>query len=89
MPGDRGVGSVKDVQEYDNRNQLIVSFMRSARKQGRLTVILSDTVEHLQFIKDALVEDGIEDNEENFGWYVGLTNKVYTRPKEERYTGYR
>jgi len=89
IPWDRAIVAVKYLQEDYARNQIICSFMRSALKKGRLTVIMSDTVEHLQFIKDALVESGIEDTEENFGWYVGLTNKVYTRPKEERYTGYR
>ena len=89
IPWDRAIIAVKHLQEDHVRNQIICSFMRSALKKGRLTVILSDTVDHLQFIKEALVESGIEDTEENFGWYVGLTNKVYIRPKEERYTGYR
>ncbi len=89
IPWDRAIIAVKHLQEDYERNQIICRFMRAALKKGRLTVILSDTVEHLQFIKEALVDSGIEDTEENFGWYVGLTNKVYTRPKEERYTGYR
>jgi len=89
IPWDRAIVAVKHLQEDYERNQIICSFMRSALKKGRLTVILSDTVDHLQFIKDALVESGIEDNEENFGWYVGLTNAVYKRPKAEQYKGYR
>ena len=89
IPWDRAIIGVKYLQEDYDRNQIICSFMRSALKKGRLTVILSDTVEHLQFIKDALVESGVEDNEENFGWYVGLTNAVYKRPKAEVYKGYR
>ena len=89
IPWDRAIIGVKYLQEDYERNQIICRFMKAALKKGRLTVILSDTVDHLTFIKEALVESGIEDTEENFGWYVGLTNKVYTRPKEERYTGYR
>jgi superfamily II DNA or RNA helicase len=89
IPWDRAITAVKYLQEDYVRNQIICSFMRSALKKGRFTVILSDTVEHLQLIKYALVESGIEDNEENFGWYVGLTNAVYKRPKAEQYKGYR
>ena len=89
IPWDRAIIGVKYLQEDYIRNQIICRFMRAALKKGRLTVILSDTVDHLQFIKDALVESGIEDNEENFGWYVGLTNAVYKRPRAEQYKGYR
>ena len=84
IPWDRAIIGVKYLQEDYIRNQIICRFMRSALKKGRLTVILSDTVDHLQFIKDALVESGVEDNEENFGWYVGLSNKVYLRARGER-----
>ena len=90
IPWDRAIIAVKHIQEDHNRNQIICSFMRSALKKGRLTVIMSDTVDHLQFIKDALVESGIEDTPEMFGWYVGLSNpKIYKLPVRERYTGYR
>ena len=89
IPWDRAIVAVKHLQEDYNRNQIICRFMEAALKKGRCTVILSDTVDHLQFIKDALVDSGIEDNEENFGWYVGLTNAVYKRPKAEQYKGYR
>lgn len=89
IPWDRAIIAVKHLQGDRTRNQIICRFMEAALKKGRITVILSDTVEHLQFIKDALIESGVEDTEENFGWYVGLANKVYTRPKKERYIGCR
>lgn len=84
IPWDRAIIAVKHLQEDHNRNQIICSFMKTALKRGRITVIMSDTVDHLQHIKDALVASGIEDTEKMFGWYVGLTNKVYLRAKEDR-----
>jgi superfamily II DNA or RNA helicase len=89
IPWDRAIIAVKHLQDDWHRNQIICNFMHTALKRGRLTVILSDTVDHLQRIKEALVHSGVEDTEGMFGWYVGLTNKVYTRPKNQRYTGYR
>jgi superfamily II DNA or RNA helicase len=83
IPWDRAIIAVKYLQEDYIRNQIICSFMKSALKKGRSTVIMSDTVDHLQFIKDALVESGIEDTEELFGWYCGLKSHVYKGMKNK------
>lgn len=79
---DRAIIAVKHLQEDVNRNQIICNFMRTALKRGRNTVILSDTTDHLQFIKDALVDSGVADDEEMFGWYCGLQSGVYVKASE-------
>lgn len=91
VPWDRAIVAVKYLQEDYNRNQIICNFMHTALKRGRLTVILSDTTDHLQFIKDALIESGVPDEEGMFGWYCGLQSGVYAKkseglgtPKEQR-----
>jgi superfamily II DNA or RNA helicase len=89
IPWDRAIIAVKYLQQDYERNQIICSFMKTALSRGRFTVILSDTVEHLQIIKDALVVSGVPDNEDTFGWYVGLQNSVYKLPVKQRYPGYR
>lgn len=87
IPWGRAIVAVKHLQEHEYRNDLIFKFCKSALKKKRNTVIFSDTVEHLDTIKEHLIANGI--GEENFGYYVGLTNKVYNRPKKEQYKDYR
>lgn len=87
IPWGRATVAVKHLLGDDDRNDIIASFCTSALKKGRNTVIFSDTVDHLNAIKEHLIANGI--GEETFGYYVGLTNKVYNRPKKEQYKGYR
>ncbi len=91
IPWDRTIIAVKHLASDFHRNQIMVNFLHAALKKNRLTVVLSDTVDHLQAIKDACIESGIEDKDNMFGWYVGLQNSVYKEqvPRKDRYQDYK
>ena len=84
IPWGRAIVAAKHLAADERRTDIIVRFMHSALKKGRNTVIMSDTVDHLQRIKEALVASGIKDKEGMFGWYVGLSNDVYKGEKDRK-----
>lgn len=75
VPWGQASRCVKYLKDDEGRNTIIASFLKTALKKKRSTVVLSDTVEHLQIIHQFCVSQGI--STENFGYYCGLTAEVY------------
>lgn len=81
-PG-RAIVAAKHLMKDDTRNQMIVNFVRAAYHKGRHIVIFGDTIEGLKKIQSLLVESGIENTEENMGWYTGLNSGLYDAKGKE------
>lgn len=75
-PG-RAILASKHLMKDERRNQMIVNFVRAAFHKGRNTVIFGDTLDGLKKIQELLIESGIENTEENMGWYTGLESGMY------------
>ena len=86
IPWGRMMVAVKHLSKDKRRNKIIINFLRSVLSKGRNTVVFSDTVKHLQIIKDLCVEAGIPDDTDTMGWYTGLSSGVYpgTGKREQR-----
>jgi superfamily II DNA or RNA helicase len=89
IPWGRVMVSVKYLKDDWYRNSIMVEFLQACIKKGRRTVILSDTVEHLNNIKEACIAAGIADEEGTFGYYVGLSNTDVYKITPAPYSGYR
>lgn len=88
IPWGRMMVAVKHLKRDKRRNDTIVNFLKSAIKQGRNTVVFSDTIEHLEILHAACVKAGIPDDQDTMGFYCGLQAIVYLgylgTPKEAR-----
>lgn len=78
-PGKLG-GLTKAMGKDPARNAIIVQFCRAALKNGRNTIVFSDSIAHLQALYDAFVAEGIPPGK--VGFYVGLQN--YEGPQKDR-----
>ena len=69
--------------DTDARNAIVVSFLLSALKRGRRTLVFSDTINHLIRMANACVQAGVA--KDQIGFYVGIANnKLYKGPLHDR-----
>jgi superfamily II DNA or RNA helicase len=78
----------KILGQYAPRNRMIADFVRAAYKKSRNTVVFSDSLDHLDRMRNAIVAAGVP--ESDIGYYVGITggskkrSGAYTGSKAER-----
>lgn len=75
---------VKELARCRSRTAMIVRFLTTALARKRNTMVFSDTIEHLNVIRAALLEAGIPDAV--IGYYVGASqsNGIYEGGVQER-----
>lgn len=77
IPWGQASRSVKHLKDDTVRNMIIASFLSTALKKGRCTVVLSDTVEHLQIIEQVCIDYDIDSD--SFGYYCGISASCYNQ----------